>query len=61
MKRMPNSVQLELMSLELDRDSILHKCACWKRCQDGSYEMALHHAGFNSVVKKIAEIKEKYQ
>lgn len=38
---------------------ILAKCEGWKRCQDGSYEMALHYAGFDEVCAEIARRKEQ--
>ena len=45
--------ELTLADLEKKRDTILAQCAGWQRCQDGSYEMALHYAGFNEVCTEI--------
>ncbi len=33
--------------------TILAKCAHWRSCQDGSYEMALHNYGFGIVCKEL--------
>ena len=41
--------ELTLADLEKKRDTILAQCAGWQRCQDGSYEMALHYAGLDKV------------
>lgn len=50
--------QIELEQLEAKRKDILDRCAGWKKCQDGSYEMALDGAGFYDVMKRITEVRE---
>jgi hypothetical protein len=47
-----------LEELKAKAAAILESCEGWKKCQDGSYEMALHYAGFNEVMKQIREYKE---
>jgi len=47
-----------LEELQVKAAAILASCEHWKSCQDGSYEMALHYAGFNEVMKQIREYKE---
>lgn len=49
----------ELEQLEAKRKDILDRCAGWKKCQDGSYEMALDNAGFYEVMKRITEVRAR--
>jgi len=30
----------------------------WKKCQDGSYEMALDHVGYYKLMKEIRNLEE---
>jgi hypothetical protein len=43
----------ELETLQARAKAILESNAHWKSCQDGSYEMALHYAGYQETVEKI--------
>lgn len=45
-----------LEELQAKAKSILERCAGWKKCQDGSYEMALHHSGLHEVLQQIEAI-----
>jgi len=38
---------------------ILEAQAHWKSAQDGSYEMALHYAGYSRLRKQLEELREK--
>jgi hypothetical protein len=49
----------ELETLQAKAKAILEKCEHWKSCQDGSYEMSLHYAGYDQVLKQIQELKAK--
>lgn len=49
--------ETELEQLEAKREDILNYCVGWKKCQDGSYEMALDNLGFYEVIKRIAQLK----
>lgn len=51
--------ELTLEELEQKKAAILAQCNGWQRCQDGSYEMALHYAGFDAVCEEIARRKEQ--
>ncbi len=53
--------QTELEQLEAKRKDILARCAGWKKCQDGSYEMALDSAGFYEVARRIEQLKLEQQ
>lgn len=44
---------MSLAELESKRLSILNSQKHWKNCQDGSYEMALHYAGYNDCMNEI--------
>lgn len=48
----------ELESLKLQAKRILDNNAHWKSCQDGSYEMALHNAGYHNVMNKIGKLEK---
>ena len=48
----------ELEILKEKAVTILKSCEHWKSCQDGSYEMALHYAGYDALCKQIWEYKE---
>jgi len=48
----------ELEILKVKAADILKRCESWKKCQDGSYEMALHYAGYDELIKQIQEYKE---
>lgn len=50
---MSNLKELTLEQLKELRDQILVRNANWKSSQDGSYELALHTAGFDEVMKEI--------
>ena len=43
----------ELETLRAKAAAILKSCEHWKSCQDGSYEMALHYAGYDSLREQI--------
>ena len=45
--------QKTLEQLKELRDQILVRNSFWKSSQDGSYECALHAAGFSEVMKEI--------
>ena len=47
-----------LEELQAKAKAILESCEHWKSCQDGSYEMALHYAGYDALLKQIQEYKE---
>jgi len=49
----------ELEILQAKAKAILESCAHWKSCQDGSYEMALHYAGYDALCKQIWEHKNE--
>ena len=49
----------ELEALQAKVKTILESCEHWKSCQDGSYEMSLHYAGYDQVLKQIQELKAK--
>jgi len=49
----------ELETLQAKAKAILENCEHWKSCQDGSYEMSLHYAGYDQVVKQIQELKNE--
>ena len=49
----------ELETLKAKAAAILASCEDWKKCQDGSYEMSLHYAGYDQVIKQIQELKAK--
>jgi len=38
---------------------ILEAQAHWKSAQDGSYEMALHYAGYSRLRDQLKELREK--
>ena len=48
----------ELETLKAKAAAILESCEGWKKCQDGSYEMALHYAGYDALLKQIREYRE---
>ncbi len=41
------------------REVILRNCEGWKKCSDGSYEMALDAAGLNMVDEEIVRRKRE--
>jgi len=45
-----------LEELQAKAKDILQYCEGWKKCQDGSYEMALHNSGYDKVLKEIRDI-----
>ena len=49
----------ELETLQAKAKAILASCEGWKKCQDGSYEMSLHYAGYDQVLTQIQELKAK--
>ena len=49
----------EIETLQAKAKAILENCEHWKSCQDGSYEMSLHYAGYDQVLKQIQELKAK--
>ena len=49
----------ELETLQAKAAAILESCAHWKSCQDGSYEMSLHYAGYDALCKQIWELKNE--
>lgn len=55
---MNNLKQKTLEQLKELRDQILVRNAFWKSSQDGSYEMALHMAGYGAVLDEI-RLKEQ--
>ena len=55
------TVEQRIQELEQKRDLILARNQGWLSCQDGSYEMALHYAGYDKVVAELAELKAKQQ
>jgi len=48
----------ELETLQARAKAILESNAHWKSCQDGSYEMALHYAGYRETLEKIKELTD---
>jgi hypothetical protein len=48
-----------LEELQAKAAAILKSCEHWKSCQDGSYEMALHYAGYDALCKQIWEYKNE--
>ena len=56
--KMTNLKELTLEQLEELRLDILTRNAYWKSSQDGSYELALHAAGFDAVVEEIRRRKQ---
>ena len=42
-----------------EMEKILAAQAHWKSAQDGSYEMALHYAGYSRLSKQLKELREK--
>ena len=48
--------QTKLDQLIAERAAIVQLCAGWKKCQDGSYEMALDAAGFYDVIEQIKQL-----
>ncbi len=53
--------QMTLAQLKELRDQILVRNANWKSSQDGSYELALHIAGYNDVLKEIKQREQDGQ
>jgi hypothetical protein len=49
----------ELEILKANAADILERCKGWKKCQDGSYEMALHYAGYDDLIKQIEEYQNE--
>lgn len=44
--------------LKEQRDSILKRCAYWKVCNDGSYELALWESGYHEVCALIKKLED---
>ena len=42
--------------LEKKAKDILAQCESWKKCQDGSYEMALSNSGYYDIIEQIATL-----
>ena len=53
--------ELTVDQLREERKRIISSCSGWLRCQDGSYEMALHYAGLDKVDARLREIEEQPQ
>ena len=49
----------ELETLQARAKAILESNAHWKSSQDGSYEMALHYAGYQETLEKIKELQNE--
>lgn len=54
---MINQKLKELKVLKEKRDAILKACQHWKSCKDGSYGLALHNAGLNTITEKINNLE----
>jgi hypothetical protein len=50
-----------LEELQAKAKAILEYCEGWKKCQDGSYEMALLNSGYDKVLKEIKDIRDMEQ
>lgn len=50
-----------LQRLKERAESIHSSNAHWKSCQDGSYEMALSHAGYYEVLKEIHDLEKELE
>ena len=44
----------QINTLEKKAKDILANCESWKKCQDGSYEMALNNSGYYDIIGQIA-------
>ena len=42
-----------------EMEKIKEAQAHWQSAQDGSYEMALHYAGYSRLSKQLKELREK--
>jgi hypothetical protein len=50
-------VQSEIDALKGQLLKIEQSCESWKKCQDGSYEMAMLKAGYDRVYDQITALK----
>ena len=46
-----------LAELKLQAEQIRSANEFWRRCQDGSYEMALEYAGYYRIMNEIRELE----
>jgi phosphoribosyl-ATP pyrophosphohydrolase len=46
-------------SLKVKAADIRQRNSYWEGCNDGSYEMALHNAGYDKIVAKIKELESE--
>jgi hypothetical protein len=44
--------------LEKKAKDILARCESWKKCQDGSYEMALSNSGYYDIIEQVQSLKQ---
>ena len=54
---MDNAAQIAALQKKLK--AIEAYCAGWKKCQDGSYEMALCNSGYDRVYAEIKALHEQ--
>ena len=48
----------QINTLEEKANDILARCESWKKCQDGSYEMALSNSGYYDLIKQVQALKQ---
>ena len=54
-------METKLKEIEKQMDEILARNSYWKSCQDGSYEMALSHAGYYKLWDEYRALKEQLE
>ncbi len=54
---LPKEDRVEILQSEIDQ--ILAENEHWKQCQDGSYEMALSHAGIYELYEELRELENQ--
>lgn len=57
-KEKEEAIDQKLDELVAKLDAILQSCSGWKKCNDGSYEMALDGRGYYSIVDQISTLRE---
>jgi hypothetical protein len=48
----------QINTLEKKAKDILARCESWKKCQDGSYEMALSNSGYYNLIEQVQALKQ---
>ena len=48
----------QIADIEQQMVRIRAQCHGWLKCQDGSYEMALHYAGYDQLAAQLKQLKE---